>query len=99
MRETTHRQYLAWQEWLDLRWDNPDLTQQYLMQIAQRLEQLPHYESKGGNPNRVTLESQKILFERRSTQELQAEKEQREKTHQELVLQRAKARASRLGAK
>ena len=37
----THRQYLAWQEWLQLQWNEPDRHDWYLMKIAAILSRSP----------------------------------------------------------
>jgi hypothetical protein len=37
MAKTTNREYLAWMEWLDQRWNEPDRTDHYLMQIAREV--------------------------------------------------------------
>lgn len=34
MQKTTHREYLAWMDWLDDQWEKPSRTDNYLMQIA-----------------------------------------------------------------
>jgi hypothetical protein len=52
----THRQYRAWQAWLDGQWNRPDRTDHYLMLIAQRVLQ-----AQGA---KVTLEQQRLTFGR-----------------------------------
>ena len=56
-REHTYREYLVWMAWLSLQWNEPDRSDHYLMQIAQTVRQILRK-----NPNKVTLQQQKIPF-------------------------------------
>jgi hypothetical protein len=53
----THRQYNAWQEYLDQEWNEPNRTDHYLMQVAELV--LRPYLEKGV---RVKLDDFKIPF-------------------------------------
>jgi len=39
MEKTTHREYKIWERWLQNEWNRPSRTDNYLMQIAQRILQ------------------------------------------------------------
>lgn len=53
----THRQFLAWQAWLDEQWDRPDRTDQYLMQIACEVAR-----ANAKHPDRLRLEHFRLRF-------------------------------------
>lgn len=59
MQEHTHREYLAWEQWLDEEENLPSTSDHYLMRIAQRVGQIFRKDS-----HKVTLEDQKITFQR-----------------------------------
>lgn len=59
MQEHTHREYLAWGQWLDEEENLPSTSDHYLMRIAQRVGQLFRKD-----PQSVTLDQQKITFQR-----------------------------------
>lgn len=56
----THRQFLAWQAWLEGEWNRPDRTDHYLMLVATRVLQ-----AVAKDPEKVTLDQQRIRFGRR----------------------------------
>lgn len=73
----THRQYQAWQTWLEHEWDFPTKDQQYLMSIAcevrrvlaknpdsHKLEHLKLKPRKRGKVRRTKEESKRLLEER-----------------------------------
>lgn len=53
----TYRQYLAWGEWRNRELNHPDLTQQYLMQVAYEVRC-----SQAKNPRAVKWEGFKLKF-------------------------------------
>lgn len=53
----THRQYLAWDAWLDWQWDRPGLTEHYLMQAAWVAAQ-----ANAKNPRRLKMEQFRLRF-------------------------------------
>jgi hypothetical protein len=55
----THRQYVAWEDWLDRRWDEPDKTEWYLMGI---MCQVARVLSK--NPGGIQPDQFKMKFSR-----------------------------------
>lgn len=59
-KEHTHREYLAWQAWLDGEQDRPDSTQHYLMQIAMEVRRV-----LSKNPNSIKLNDFKLSFKRK----------------------------------
>ena len=55
MEETSHLEYRVWMEWLAQQWNKPTLTDHYLMQVAQEVNE--------GNYRKVRkLESFKLPF-------------------------------------
>jgi len=70
-RPLTHRQYLAWQAWLNEQWNHPSLSDHYLMQIAAEVRRvlsrkpneikLEHFNLKFGRPEPVDQTSQAEL--------------------------------------
>lgn len=60
MATTSNREFLAWCAWFEKRWERLTLTDYYLMRVAQRVEQAPIIPE---HKNKITLESQKIVFE------------------------------------
>ncbi len=42
MEKTTHREYLAWINWLDEQWNHPSRSDNYQMQTAQVVRQVLH---------------------------------------------------------
>jgi hypothetical protein len=63
MEETSQREYNTWQEWTLIKANRPDITQQYLMQIALRIQQQDLKE-----PNKLPLSSQELKFEKAKPQ-------------------------------
>lgn len=59
MQEHSNREYLAWQQWLDEEENLPSTSDHYLMRISQRIGQIFRKD-----PQKVTLEEQKITFQR-----------------------------------
>jgi hypothetical protein len=57
LRETTYRQYLYWQRWLQRQWNEPDRHDHYLMQIAQVVLQ-----AAVKDPSSIKLADQKLAF-------------------------------------
>jgi len=57
MKELSYRQYLVMTAWFRNKWNEPSLTDQYLMRIAQRIQQV-----LADNPKKITMEDQKIDF-------------------------------------
>lgn len=55
----SHREFETRYEWLKEQWNEPDRTDHYLMQIAQRVIQA----AAGRHAGKVTRESQKLGFE------------------------------------
>lgn len=53
----THRQFLAWQEWLNLQWNEPDRTDHYLMQVSYDIRRV-----NAKNPSRVKYKDTRITF-------------------------------------
>jgi hypothetical protein len=58
----THRQYLAWQEWLDEQWDCPDRTDHYLMSIAAEVRR-----GNAKNPRQVEVDHLRLKFKTAQT--------------------------------
>ena len=54
----THRQFLAWQAWLEDEWNRPSRTDYYLMRVAQRVHQTM-VKNKAG----VTVKDQRVEFD------------------------------------
>lgn len=55
MHETSLNDFNVWMQWLDDQWDNPTLTDYYLMSVAQSIWQV-----NSENPNSVKLNSFKL---------------------------------------
>lgn len=53
----SHREYRTRLAWIEMQWNEPDKTDHYLMQIAQRVQQV-----LSEQPNKITLEQQEIPF-------------------------------------
>jgi hypothetical protein len=58
----THRQYLAWQAWLDEEWERPNRTDQYLMQVA-----LEVVRGRMKNPRKAELQNFRLTFKGKKT--------------------------------
>lgn len=59
MQRHTHREYKAWQVWLDNQWNDPNLTHYYLMQIAAEVRRV-----LSKKPRDILLSHFKLLFTR-----------------------------------
>ena len=57
MNSHTERQFRTWIEWLDSQWNEPSLTDHYLMQIATEVRRV-----LSKNPNDIKLDDFKIEF-------------------------------------
>ena len=57
MEQHTHREYLAWMEWLDEEWKQPETTDFYLMQVAQEVAR-----KFARNPRAIKLENFVLEF-------------------------------------
>ncbi len=55
----THRQFLAWQAWLELEWDRPSRGDCYQMQVAAEVRRV-----LAKNPNRIKTNEFKLKFDR-----------------------------------
>jgi hypothetical protein len=53
----THRQFLAWQEWLLEDWNRPDKTDHYLMEVACEVRRV-----LSGNPRNIRLDHFRLKF-------------------------------------
>ena len=60
MKQHTHREYLTWLAWLGEQWNQPSRSDNYLMQIALRIQQA--IESFRKRPRNVYLKEQRIEF-------------------------------------
>ena len=63
MRETTLNDFHLWTKWLDDQWDNPTLTDYYLMSVAQSIWQV-----NSDNPNRIKLNSFKLTAAKKDSE-------------------------------
>lgn len=55
--DTTHRQFKSWMHRLEQRWNEPTITEHYLMQVAAEIRR-----TRMKNPGRVKLDDLKIPF-------------------------------------
>jgi hypothetical protein len=53
----THRQFLLWEDWYSRQWNEPSLTDHYLMQLTMVVRQL-----LAKNPRRIKMKDQKLKF-------------------------------------
>lgn len=53
----THRQFLAWCQWLDDDWNRPSRTDYQLMKVAQEVVR-----GRARNPSAVKLDDQRVRF-------------------------------------
>lgn len=57
MERVSHRWYRTWERWSQDEWNRPSRSDNYLMQIAQRVQQVLQKQ-----PSKITLAMQKIPF-------------------------------------
>lgn len=57
MRKTTNRQFEVWRRWLAARWNSPDRTDHYLMQVAAEVRR-----GRVKNPASVSVDDLKLPF-------------------------------------
>lgn len=69
----THRQFVAWQDWLGRQWNEPTRSDHYLMQIAAEVRRVNL--AKAEDQKSITLEMYEIPFEFKVKTEKVKEKE------------------------
>lgn len=94
MRTWTARQCSAASDWLRRRWNSPDRTDHYLMQIAQ---EIVRSRVKPEAINSVTLGSFEITFEQRTQSERERDQREADLVARKLAKERTIAWASRGG--
>lgn len=57
----THRQFMAWMEWLESEWNRPSRSDNYLMQIAKEVENVAP--RVWGEAGKATTSSKRLQFE------------------------------------
>ena len=82
MGRWTHREYVARLAWIDAQWEQPSLTDYYLMRVAQRVQQV-----LAKNPGQIGLEHQQVKFERKKAEAPPPMTEAQRKVH----IERSKA--------
>lgn len=68
MQKTTHREYLAWMDWLNEEWERPSRSDNYLMQIAAEVRRV-----LSKKPNSIKLRDFLLKFKKQKPKELTLE--------------------------
>lgn len=68
----THRQMLAWTAWLDMEWNRPSRSDQYIMAVCAEVRRVLHK-----HPNRVELKHFLLKFEGKTAKKKLVTEEQK----------------------
>ncbi len=77
MERVSHRWYRTWERWSQDEWNKPSRSDNYLMQIAQRIQQF--HASWQKPPRQITMDMQKIPFEFKSAEPAGSDKPSKSK--------------------
>jgi len=86
MERVRHKEFVAWMFWLRDQWNKPNLTQYYLMRIAQRVQQSVVRQE---DQNKITIDHQLLEFREQAEEPKKQEELEDVGPSKEVLKQRA----------